>query len=118
VALRTGPYPQFGDVGLNTVLHFAGWYRLAEQTSTALLRPTRLTPAIDMRGLLAAAAIAFDRDPVRYRDLDATAAVLAHAALIERKGLRSRRSTASRPDRDSAAGADLTDLLDQADTRE
>lgn len=87
-ALLNGPYPQFRDRPLTSVLDYPTWYLTAEQTASALLRGSRLSPGIDIRCLLAAASIAFSRAPQRYLVLEATRAVLRHAHEIETKGIR------------------------------
>jgi hypothetical protein len=111
-ALATGVYPQFGGRPLTAVLDYPVWQETAEQTATALLKPSALSPAIDIRGLLAAAGLAFARDPARFADTNATAAVLAHARAIETKGLRATPKTVTaHPDRDTNAGHDLLTLL-------
>ena len=66
-ALVNGPYPQFGGVCTTRVIGFSSWYATAEDTATALLKNAQLS-AIDVRCLLAAAGLAFARDPGSYQD--------------------------------------------------
>jgi hypothetical protein len=110
-SLVTGPYPEFGDVGLTDVIGFASWSATAEDTGTALLKNAQLSAAIDVRCLLAAAGLAFVRNPKRYQANDATDAVLAHAQRIAAKGLRATREQRQFPARDKAAGQSLLALL-------
>jgi hypothetical protein len=110
-ALIAGPYPQFGCVPLTSVIDSSSWETLAAQTATALLQPTELSMGIDVRCLLAAAGLAFARNPRKYRDLDVTEAVLAHAQRIQTRGVRAARPTASRPGRDQAASRSLQALI-------
>ena len=93
-ALIAGPYRQFGCVPLTSLTDSSSWESLAAQTATALLQTTKLSMGIDVRCLLAAAGLAFARDPGRYRDLDVTKAVLAHAHRIRTKGVRAARRQA------------------------
>ncbi len=110
-ALVAGPYPQFGEVPLTGVVDAAPGEEMAAQTATALLKRSHLSQAIDVRCLLAAAGLAFTRNPRAYRDGNATLAVLSHARQIETKGLRATREEVTRPERDQAAGEALRALL-------
>ena len=110
-SLIDGPYPQFGPVPLTKVVDAASWEVAAGQTANALLRGSQLSPAIDVRVLLAAAGLAFARNPPAYREQDATQAVLIHAHAIETRGLRASRRAVTRPERDRAAGRSLLDLV-------
>jgi hypothetical protein len=110
-ALIAGPYPQFGRVPLTSVADAARWEVTAQETAAALLRRSQLSPAIDVRILLAAAGLAFARNPRAYGERDATQAVLAHARVIETRGLRAARRPETRPGRDQAAGRALLDLI-------
>ena len=113
-ALLTGPYPQFRDGPLTSVLDYPSWYRAAEQTATALLRGSRLSPGIDIRCLLAAAGIAFSRAPERYLAQDATRAVLRHAREIGTKGVRGAGETPGGSGRHRRAGDELLAALEVA----
>jgi hypothetical protein len=110
-ALIAGPYPQFGEVPLTSVVDSAGWEVTAGQTATALLKRTQLSPDIDIRILLAAAGLAFARDPGRYQEQDATRAVLTHAGKIAARGLRATRATDQPTGRDEVAGLALLELI-------
>lgn len=110
-ALIAGPYPEFGCVPLTSLVDASPWETLAAQTATALLQPAELSMGIDVRCLLAGAGLAFARNPKKYRDQDITKAVLAHAHKIRTRGVRAAWPTASRPDRDQAAGRTLLSLI-------
>ena len=62
-SLLAGPYPQFGGVPLTSVVDASPWEATAGDTATALLRPSQLSPDINVRILLAAAGLAFARIP-------------------------------------------------------
>jgi hypothetical protein len=96
---------------MTRVIGFSSWYAIAEDTATALLKNAQLSSAIDVRCLLAAACLAFARNPSRYQDNDATDAVLAHAQRIAAKGLRANREAGDFAERDKAAGQSLLALL-------
>ncbi|HET9971007.1 MAG TPA: hypothetical protein VFQ68_22405 [Streptosporangiaceae bacterium] len=110
-SLIDGPYPQFGGVKLTSVADASAWEETAGQTATALLKRSQLSPAIDIRVLLAAAGQAFARNPGRYQEYGATQTVLTHAHTIETKGLRASRQVIEQPGRDEAAGRALLDLI-------
>ena len=110
-SLIAGPYPEFGCVGLTSVIGFSSWSATAADTATALLKNAELSTGIDVRCLLAAAGLAFVKNPKRYQDIDATDAVLAHAQRIAAKGLRATREERQFADRDEAAGQSLLALL-------
>jgi hypothetical protein len=110
-SLLVGPYPQFGGVSLTSVVDASPWEVTAADTATALLRPSQLRPDINVRILLAAAGLAFARNPQSYRKRHATQAVLAHAQVIATRGLRAARATVERPERERAAGESLLSLI-------
>ena len=109
--LITGPYQEFGCVGLTSVIGFSSWSANAEATAAALLKNAELSRGIDVRCLLAAAGLAFVRDPKKYQDINATDAVLVHAQQIADKGLRATRKEVRFAARDEAAGKSLLALL-------
>ncbi len=110
-SLIAGPYPQFGGVSLTSVIDASAREETAGQTATALLKRSQLSPTIDIRTLLAAAGLAFARNPGRYQEQDATQTVLTHAHTIETKGLRAGRKVTEHPGRDEAAGRALLNLI-------
>lgn len=110
-SLLAGPYPEFGWVPLTRVVDASAWEVTAGETATALLKRSQLSPGINVCVLLAAAGLAFARNPGAYREQDATQAVLGHAHAIETRGLRAARDTVLRPERDQAAGRSLLALI-------
>ena len=110
-SLIAGPYPEFGCVGLTSVIGFSSWSATAADTATALLKNAKLSTGIDVRCLLAAAGLAFVKNPKGYQDIGATDAVLAHAQRIAAKGLRATREAGEFAGRDEAAGQSLLALL-------
>jgi hypothetical protein len=115
-ALVAGPYPQFHGRPLTAVADFRPWYEAAEQTASALLRGSRLSPGIDIRCLVAAAGVAFARAPERYVAQDGTQVVLRHAHEIATRGIRGAGAAATPFDRRSQRlGADLLAALDAID---
>ncbi len=110
-SLIAGPYPEFGRVGLTSVIGFSFWSATAADTATALLKNAELSTGIDVRCLLAAAGLAFVKNPKGYQDIDATDAVLAHAQRIAAKGLWATREAGEFAARDEEPGQSLLALL-------
>jgi hypothetical protein len=110
-SLIAGPYPQFGEVPLTSVADAAPHEVIAGDTATALLRNLQLSPTIDIRTLLAAAGLAFARNPQTYQARNVTQKVLEHAHVIETRGVRAARPVVPQAERDRAAGQSLLALI-------
>ncbi|GAA3828165.1 hypothetical protein GCM10022226_56170 [Sphaerisporangium flaviroseum] len=109
-ALVAGPYPEFGDVPLTHVIDFAPQQDVADRTAERLLRGHML-PATTVRTLLAAAAIAFARDPLRYERGDVADVVVKAALATITAGIRATPKAVHGGERDQAAGRAILDLL-------
>ncbi|WP_248962771.1 hypothetical protein [Sphaerisporangium perillae] len=112
-ALVAGPYPEFGGVPLSQVIDFASQQDVADRTAERLLRGYAVQTTT-VRTLLAAAAIAFTRDPLDYERGDVTDAVVKAAVATIAAGIRATPKAVPEGDRDKAAGRAILDLLSDA----
>jgi hypothetical protein len=116
--LLEGQYPQFGNKRLPEVVAFTGPQQEAATAAAAAALAGQEPASDDIRCLVAAARLAFDRDPDGYHDAAVEGAMTAQELILEHAvaGLddRPRASEdqpAPAPEQDRTAGADLLDLI-------
>ncbi|MBO3752610.1 hypothetical protein J5X84_41720 [Streptosporangiaceae bacterium NEAU-GS5] len=114
-AFVRGPYPQFGGVALDEVLHFRYRRDNADAVATALLRGRVYKGADDVRTLIAAAGLAFARNPLDYEATTVADKILAAARSRITSGVRAatgpREAADAHSTRDRDAGKAVFSLL-------